>query len=57
MYVLRLFYSVTNCYIAVPLFCLNRDCTMEKVTSFSIICIFSKRFITEYNNQELFGTE
>ena len=40
-YVLRLFYSVTNCYITVPLFCLNEECTMGKVVSFSII-LFSQ---------------
>ena len=40
-YVLRLFYSVTNCYRTVPLLCLNRECTMGKVVSFSII-LFSQ---------------
>ena len=35
-----LFHSVTNCYITVPLFCLNEECTMRKVVSFSIILFF-----------------
>ena len=40
-YVLRLFHSVTNCYITVPLFCLNEERTIERVVSFSII-LFSQ---------------
>ena len=43
-YVLRLFYSMTNCYMTVPLFCLNG---VRFTAFFFYQFVFWKQFITE----------